>query len=64
MTNTTTTTKSCGACAHWNASTETEGQCRRHAPQLITFEVDADVKVESRFPSTSASDWCGDFEAK
>lgn len=58
-----TSTKSCAACAHWNGSGQ-EGECRRHAPQLISFEVDESVKVESRFPTTSAQDWCGDFEAK
>lgn len=61
---TTIETKSCAACAHWNATGDRDGECRRHAPQTIAFEVDDDVKVESRFPETKASDWCGDFEAK
>jgi hypothetical protein len=61
---TTTTTKTCAACAHWNDLASGKGECRRHAPQLITFEIDDDVKVESRFPMTADQDWCGDFEAK
>lgn len=61
---TTIETKSCQACTHWNAKGGSEGECRRHAPQTIAFEIDDDVKVESRFPETKASDWCGDFEAK
>jgi hypothetical protein len=64
MQTTTTSHKACAACSHWKASAGTEGECRRHAPQLITFEVDDEVKVESRFPTTTAQDWCGDFEAK
>ena len=58
-----TTTKNCAACSHWKASDE-KGECRRHAPQTIVFEVNNEVSVESRFPSTSAQDWCGDFEGK
>lgn len=64
MNATTTTTKACAACAHWKASASNDGECRRHAPQMITFEVDDEVKVESRFPTTASDDWCGDFEAK
>lgn len=59
---TTTKTKACQACAHWNALGGSTGECRRHAPQMIAFEVDDEVKFESKFPATSADDWCGDFE--
>ncbi len=59
---TTTQTKACGDCIHWNAGAEEEGECRRHAPQMIAFEVDEEVHLESRFPMTAADDWCGDFE--
>lgn len=64
MSQTTTQTKSCAACANWKSTAQDQGECRSHAPQLITFEVDASMKVESRFPTTSATDWCGEFEAK
>lgn len=59
-----TQTKACAACANWNETSANQGECRAHSPQLITFEIDDSVKVESRFPTTSASDWCGDFELK
>ena len=56
--------KTCAACAHYQASAATAGECRRHAPLTISFHVDAGVKFESRFPAVKASDWCGDFQAK
>lgn len=64
MSTTTKTTKACAECAHWNTTASDEGECRRHAPQLISFEVDDDVKIQSSFPMTSGDDWCGDFEQK
>ena len=54
-------TKSCAQCAHWNALDNSTGECRRHAPQTIAFEVDEEVKFESKFPVTAGNDWCGDF---
>jgi len=61
---TTTTTKACASCTHWKTQASGQGECRRNAPQLITFEIDDDVKVESRFPTTAEDDWCGEFETK
>lgn len=61
-TNTLTINRACEACAYWNSMEEGAGECRRHAPQTITFEVDDEVKFESMFPVTAADDWCGDFE--
>ncbi|MDQ8190036.1 hypothetical protein [Roseibacillus persicicus] len=63
MTTTETKAKTCQACAYWEASSD-KGECRRHAPQNIVFEVNEKVSVESRFPITSASNWCGDFSEK
>lgn len=57
----TTTTRACGNCAYWNTLEEDHGECRRHAPQTIAFEVDEEVKFESMFPITANIDWCGDF---
>lgn len=57
-----TTTRACANCAYWKALAESTGECRRHAPQTIAFEVDEEVKFESKFPVTAGSDWCGDFE--
>jgi hypothetical protein len=71
--NTTTTTTTprisiaaqCGSCTYWQPKAEApDGECRRHAPQTIAFTVDESVKFESRFPTTKAVDWCGDYAAK
>jgi hypothetical protein len=56
-----TTTRACEACAYWNKLEETHGECRRHAPQTIAFEIDEEMKFESMFPVTGNDDWCGDF---
>ncbi|HRE79807.1 MAG TPA: hypothetical protein PLN52_02105 [Opitutaceae bacterium] len=54
----------CSSCNYWNAQASSDqGQCRRHAPQTVVFNVDAGVKFESRFPETKAADWCGDYSA-
>lgn len=59
--NTKIATRACGACAYWNSLGDETGECRRHAPQTIAFEVDEEVKFESMFPMTASDDWCGDF---
>ena len=56
-----TSAKACANCIHWKALASSTGECRRHAPQTVAFQVDEGVKFESRFPETAASDWCGDF---
>ena len=56
-----TITRACAACVHWNKMEDDHGECRRHAPQTVAFEVDDEVKFESMFPVTAAEDWCGDF---
>ncbi len=55
-------TRACEACTFWNKLEESHGECRRHAPQTVAFEVDDEVKFESMFPVTAGEDWCGDFE--
>lgn len=64
MITTSSTERLCQNCAHWNALEDNAGECRRHAPQTIAFEVDDEVKFESMFPVTADDDWCGDFTAK
>lgn len=59
-----TTTAACAECKYWEKKAENSGECRRHAPQTIAFQVDSETKIESRFPVTAAADYCGDFEAK
>ncbi len=54
----------CETCTYWEAKSGNTGECRRHAPQTIAFTVDDNVKFESKFPATQASDWCGDYAAK
>ncbi|WOO41390.1 hypothetical protein [Rubellicoccus peritrichatus] len=54
----------CQQCAYWKASNETQGECRRNAPQSVVFAVDESTRFETHFPVTEASDWCGEFEAK
>jgi hypothetical protein len=61
---TTSTKTSCAACAYWKDIGAVKGECHRHAPQAIVFNVDAELKFESHFPVTSAEDWCGDFSQK
>ena len=56
-------TATCASCQYWYHDADTsQGECRRHAPQMLVFHIDDDVKFESRFPATLASDWCGDYE--
>ena len=57
----TSTVRACGNCTYWNVLENGNGECRRHAPQTIAFEVDEEVKFESKFPVVTAEDWCGDF---
>jgi hypothetical protein len=64
MTTTATKEKTCQACAFWKTTSADTGECRRHAPQNIVFEVNDEMSVQSRFPVTNGEDWCGDFEAK
>jgi len=59
-----TKTESCAQCTYWKATTADQGACRRQPPQAISFEIDDEVKFETRFPTTSADDWCGEFSAK
>ena len=57
-------TEVCVECAHWNPKGSDEGECRRQPPQAVTFRVDDEVKFETRFPTTKADDWCGEFTRK
>ncbi len=63
-TDTKTATDTCAACTYWNAESSGKGECRRQPPQAISFKVGEDVRFETKFPVTSASDWCGEFAAK
>jgi len=56
--------EACGSCRYWKPEEEKSnlGQCRRHAPQSIVFNVDEEVQFQSHFPDTAAEDWCGDYQ--
>jgi hypothetical protein len=60
----TSVTASCQACAYWKNTESMSGECHRHAPQAIVFNVENGLKFESHFPLTAAEDWCGDFAQK
>jgi len=62
MSSTTTTHMACKDCTFWNPQSAKQGECRRHAPQMVAFEVDDEVKFQAKFPATAAEDWCGDFQ--
>jgi hypothetical protein len=60
-----TNVAACGNCRFWSTDSKTEnGECRRHAPQMLVFNVDDNLKFKSHFPPTAASDWCGDYQPK
>lgn len=60
----TASAKACTNCAHYQSVSASAGECRRHAPQTVAFQVDDGVKFEGRFPAVKAADWCGDFAIK
>ncbi len=47
----------CLNCRFWEATLTNarEGKCHRCPPLMSRFS-------DTRFPDTSATDWCGDFE--
>lgn len=57
-------TESCGKCFFWKPASGDAGVCRRQPPRSMRFEVDDKIQFVSRFPTTSSSDWCGEFKAK
>ena len=61
---TSVTNKTCVECAFWNKTDGDQGECRVRPPQAMVFQVDAQTKFETRFPVTSAQDWCGEFRAR
>ena len=56
-------TDTCATCKYWNPASADQGECRRRPPQAIVFKVGDDEKIETRFPTTQGSDWCGEHEA-
>lgn len=59
-----TTQSTCNACAFWKDTGADSGECRVNPPQAIAVNIDAQTRIETKFPVTAADDWCGEFEAK
>lgn len=58
-----TQVEACGSCRYWKKSeNQAMGECHRHAPQAIAFNVEQKLQFQSRFPDTTAEDWCGDYQ--
>ena len=72
--------KLCGNCVHWDRASPARGtypplgrsgphtdgtlsECRRHAPRGVQA-VGYSGRDDARWPHTSPTDWCGDFEAR
>ena len=49
---------SCVSCAFYQNDAEGDGYCRRHSP------LPSPKEEISRWPVTTADDWCGDYEAR
>jgi len=56
--------KTCAACTFWKGLDNHKGECRVRPPQTIAFKVDEETKIETCFPVTQDSDWCGEFKAR
>lgn len=70
--------ETCATCKFYGGSPCTDGDCRRHAPQLVEYlreigqqtdlngmSVPVTVKdFISKYPHTSAYQYCGDYERK
>lgn len=56
--------RACGKCQFWQPVRDNEGECRRHAPRSVAFNVDDRTRYEAHFPETTAADWCGEFEPR
>ncbi|MHC4844055.1 MAG: hypothetical protein ACYTEE_09670 [Planctomycetota bacterium] len=55
----------CKDCRYWNHRGQIQGtvlgECRRYTKKVIILK---DNKFFSLWPTTTASDWCGEFMAK
>ena len=37
------------------------GNCHRHAPMILSQEINGDTVYMRAWPGTAGDDWCGDF---
>lgn len=49
--------RDCEACRFWRQIGMTNGECRRFPPRIIR-------DIGHLWPSTRASDWCGEFRRR
>ena len=62
----------CGSCRYWQPKTSATGmegaECRRRPPHVVAAGRETPWRggsdVRSRWPQTSAADWCGEFEPR
>ena len=54
--------RQCQTCRFWLVSRlRSTGECRRRAPQVVAQIRAPDM--QSIFPTTAGTDWCGEWEA-
>jgi len=52
----------CSLCDNWLVIEESKGECRSRSPQALFVQDGSKTILETVFPQTIASDWCGDFK--
>jgi hypothetical protein len=60
--------KTCETCRYFAQPALASPQCRRNAPTVVSFAVQTaagqSVAVKGAWPTTTASDWCGEWQEK
>ncbi len=51
----------CKDCKFWEPKGKA-GECHRHTPQIIWGRGEHEDAIETVFPETGGSEWCGEFE--
>ena len=64
----------CVNCKYWLKQSESSGECRRRAPQVVAYTESktegsmgeyreaVDSYTRSEWPTTLAEEWCGEYE--
>ncbi len=53
----------CSTCPYWHraADVDNDGECRRHAPRVVTQpECHPDAYTATEHPKTADDEWCGE----
>lgn len=60
--------RTCETCRYFAPATLQQPTCRRNAPTVVSFSMQTaagqSVAVKGAWPTTSASDWCGEWQEK